>query len=380
VRYAEGGFPGVDCGPTERLACALTETCSVGHTCVASPRLWVLAEESDAGVATVFASRSERDDRFISRPAFVEPTPTVPLPQPPAGSFWLAALAPDGGVVAFEPSRSEPMACLFYDCEQRAPGTVLQLRTGPLPVFANLRDTATGAPFSRVGLAPLRPATGQYRVRVVTVFGGSAPAVLAGSKIAAAGCDSAYDDLRAYWPQQAQQWTASQMSLGLDFVDEGALRIPVLDGGSLNSEDTVALEPFIRHWFQPGDRDLLMVILVTDRPAIQPGRATVTGFAYVDLNAQNESDALWVARHELGHLFGASDLYDAATGDCAFATSAEISGPNLYCGSSVLEGGSGGLVRLTAREVGWLEPDGGPASAAPACITWPGSQFPCDEN
>lgn len=336
----------------------------------------VLAAPSDAGVVSVYATRAERDDRFIARPPFIEPKLTLPLAMAESEPFWVVQITPDGGVLHAEAARNLPMACLFYDCERHDAGANYELRTSPLPIFANLRGTPTGPPWSKLGFAPLRPATGQYLVRVITVFSGDEPDGLYGSNITRApvGCDREIDDFRDYWPDQATRWTNGQLSLELRYVDEGVLRVPVVDGGALNSDDTARLELFLKRWFQPGERDLMLVIVATNQPAARPGRAIQRGFAFADMNRENEHDALWVARHEIGHLFGASDLYNGATGDCAYAPSAEMTGPNLYCGS-----GSGDLVRLTAREVGWLDPDGGPATTSPSCTSWPGSQFGCDQ-
>jgi hypothetical protein len=371
ARHAPCSFPGDGCRILEELECPATQVCSAAKTCVASPQRWVVAEAYDAGVVRVAYTRSERGDSFVSGSGALISLDVK------GDSAWLLELAADGGALRWEPVRYQSLASLYYDFENHQRGETFALRDATPPVFAALRSFRGGGAARKLGFAPQRPAVGHYRVRIVTVFTDDAPESLFGSRIASSPlrCDPSVDSFRSFWPEQAKRWTKGQQSLDLEFVDEGAMRIPTLDGGVLNSDHIPEVELFLLPWLQPEARDLLLVVFATPKPAERPGRGSVSaGVAYVDLNRSTEARQIALtATHELGHLFGASDLY-GATGACAFAPGPEIPGPNMYCD------GSADLVRLTAREVGWLEWDGGAAAAVPRCLAGPGSSFACDEN
>lgn len=371
------------CSDTPALNCDAIQTCSQTGACIASPRLLVTLSAVDEGAARVTRSRSETDDGFVARPVY--PRTLVALPDARPGTEWLAELDAAGQVLRAEPLFlwAEPMGsagnyaggagfpCLFYDCfgSQGPPWRFVGLKRD----MALLRRSAGATHLRpRLGYVPLRPANGQWRVRVVTVHFEAKPTRPWGALVAATPprCEPALDEFRAFWPEQADLWTGGRQSFSFEFVDEGAVRFPLADGGNSGFSD--ALVDQLRELFPLGSREVLLVAVDGAYGGVASAEAGVAlvGGAYV-----SEWFSLPIAQHELGHLFGASDLYDFDSSDCAFEESVEIPGPNLYCGHGPE---AMTIARLTARELGWLDMDGNPVGPDIGCQTLPGSAFPCD--
>jgi hypothetical protein len=262
--------------------------------------------------------------------------------------------------------------CLFYDCQssegQPLPYVGLRVSRAVLRRHAS----AIGGR-SKLGFATMRPARGHFRVRVVTAHFRPRPPALWGAFLASTPerCFPSLDSFRTFWPQQALQWTGRDL-LSFEFIDEGTVRFPTADGGLV--DNLSVLTPALKALYPLGPQDLLLVAIDWPNGGIADGPE---GVAVVGVGAPPKLDPvviqaarLLTARHELGHLFGASDLYDS-TGACRIEASVEVPGPNLYCGY-----GDDVVARLTAREVGWISFDGGTAQAP--CEGLPGSAFGCD--
>lgn len=368
-------FDSLVCSATTSQKCGLAETCGAGGRCVRAPRSQVLVAVETPGVAQVYATRSEGDDRLVPVDPLNTGRPALAFPDAGLGSRWLVRLDADGGVQHAEPVLTSHLPCLFHDCS----GV-----TGPKP-FTSLPTSGVivrGAERAelKVGYAPPRPAAGTYRVRVVTVHSsGSLPELLSTRTAETpVGCDRDIDAFRNFWPEQAAEWTAGQVALRLEFRDEGTVRVPMPDAGVLSiSTQALQLTRLLKQQFPLAERELMLLLVVRPDVALPGLTLPDEGVALVEVTAASFPFLLRTGTHEVGHLFGATDLYPTTVANgflsCSYARSAELDGPNLYCGADYTR-----LARLTARELGWVEVDGAPAKAIAPCQQLVSSSFPCD--
>lgn len=376
------------------MACGAREACTAEGCAPAPSRLLVSVIDGgalldDGGVrcdVAVFGVRDVGDSRFQLRSGlaalqlfgFDPPTPLVfPPGFEPLSNVWFVVDTDGDAVTAVERVGREGWACELHDC--------LTLAT-PHPRRAGggltwLRQNSPGE--ARLGrMTPRFEASGDYTVHVFTFYEGARPAWSLGALLdeLPSGCDANVDTVRTFWNAEAQRWTEGAVQLRLDFVDRGMMPLPSDEVLARLGQPTVPVDPFrnepgllaLGAFQRSGPRDLVLLALVTD--GIAGGRAQpADGVTLVAVPRARFGFAPSVVLHELGHLFGAPDLYGAGPTGCAFEESDEFQRSDLFCAG-------GSLSRLTARELGWVLPDGGAAPQVTHVRQSPTSLFPVDPD
>jgi hypothetical protein len=278
-----------------------------------------------------------------------------------------------------EPLGTPGWLCELFDCYSTPPWPQ---RTSPNGTW--VRQLSAGeARFGRV--TPRFEASGEYVVHVFTFYDGPHPEWSLGQTLESLPpqCDPAIDALRDSWNAAAQAWTNGAISLRFTFVDHGVLALPddetlgrlgrPFESDPLRNSTGMAKLAALQVPHR-GPRDLFLVAYVGVHGMAGGGMALPDdGIAVVGVGRQRAGFNSTVALHELGHLFGAVDLYDtnSPTG-CTPEQNDEFS-HDLYCRGA-------GVSRVNARELGWVLPDGGAASAVTHVCQSPASSFGCDPD
>ncbi|MDX2009682.1 MAG: hypothetical protein SFW67_05810 [Myxococcaceae bacterium] len=383
-----------------RAECADDEECTPeGVSCLPAPDRALVVEPLDAGhllgdgglsvPVAVMGVRNGADTAFqlrlmtmaLQRAGWRPPTRLTF----PAGFTWTPGwsyvVTREGAAVRDVEALARPeWLCELFECQGPRP---FPRRTTPAGVWTRQRAAAE----LKLGRTqPRYEASGDFVVHVYTVFEGEPPAWSLGATLAtlAPGCDPAVDALRTRWNQWANEWTDGGLSLGFSFVDHGVIRLPDDDVLRRLGKPTVPRDDFrnseaifgLAALQRPnrGPKELILVAFVAADGDGGGGTASPDrGIALVSVPRDRSRFRAGVTLHELGHLFGAVDLYSSASATgCAPSAGDEFT-PDLYCWSS-------GISRLNARELGWLLPDGGPAAAVTRTCQSPTSGFGCDPD
>lgn len=400
VLLPDGGVVGTSRPGSPRVQCSADEECTPeGSACVPAPDRSLVVIPIDAGVpladgglrvsVAVMGVRNTTDTAFQLRLttmalqfAGVQARTELTFP----GSFrwnpgWSYVATREGEAVKQVEAIVRPeWLCELFECHGPSPYAP---RTTPNGTWTR-QDKSAELKFGRT--QPRFEASGEYEVHVYTFFDGEPPAWSLGQTLSALppGCDAAVDAVRTRWNRWAGEWTDGRVSLEFRFVDHGVIRLPADDVLLRLGRPTVPRDDFRNTLglFQlaaaqrpnRGPRELILVGYVGADGASGGGVAQPDlGVALVRLPRERSRFTAGVTLHELGHLFGAVDLYagDSPTG-CGPSVGPEFT-PDLYCWSS-------GVSRLNARELGWILPDGGPAPAVTRTCQSPTSAFGCDPD